>query len=121
MPGTPFQAGHMHNGFLEALYNNGLIGLFLMLMIHVVIVRNLWKTMRGEVSPRAQRLAIGSMAIYTNLLINGMFNATFSGRANSQFMLLLAMVIVSIRLVREVKPSRMLERPAPAWAQVVQS
>jgi len=77
--------------------------------------------MRGEVSPRAQRLAIGSMAIYTNLLINGMFNATFSGRANSQFMLLLAMVIVSIRLVREVKPSRMLERPAPAWAQVVQS
>jgi hypothetical protein len=121
MPGTPFQAGHMHNGFLEALYNNGLIGLFLMLMIHAVIVRNLWKTMRGEVSPRAQRLAIGSMAIYTNLLINGMFNATFSGRANSQFMLLLAMVIVSIRLVREVKPSRLLERPAPAWAQVVQS
>jgi hypothetical protein len=83
-------------------------------MVHVVIVRNLWKTMRSDVSPRAQRLAIGSMAIYTNLLINGMFNATFSGRANAQFMMLLAMVIISIRLVKEVRtPSA---RPLPAWA-----
>jgi hypothetical protein len=89
-------------------------------MIHAVIVRNLWKTMRGEVSQRTQRLAIGSMAIYTNLLINGMFNATFSGRANSQFMLLLAMVIISIRLVREVRSPRTVQRPAPAWAQVVE-
>jgi len=114
MPGTPFQAGHMHNGFLEALYNNGLIGLFLIVMVHVVIVRNLWKTMRSDVSQGARRLAIGSMAIYTNLLINGMFNATFSGRANAQFMMLLALVIISIRLVKEVRiPSA---RPLPAWA-----
>jgi O-antigen ligase len=117
MPGTPFQAGHMHNGFLEALYNNGLIGLFLIVMVHVVIVRNLWKTLRGDVSPRVQRLAIGSMAIYTNLFINGMFNATFSGRAGAPFMMLLALVIVSERLAKEIKqpkraPSSSL---APAW------
>jgi hypothetical protein len=116
MPGTPFQAGHMHNGFLEALYNNGLIGLILIVMVHVVIVRNLWKTIRGDVSPRAQRLAIGCMAIYTNLLINGMFNATFSGRAGAPFMMLLALVIVSVRLVKEVSPPRVARRPLPAWA-----
>jgi hypothetical protein len=115
MPGTPFQAGHMHNGFLEALYNNGLIGLFLIVMVHVVIVGNLWKTMKSDISPRAKRLAIGSMAIYTNLLINGMFNATFSGRAGAQFMMLLALVYVSIRLVQEVRPARVNQRPVPAW------
>ncbi len=111
MPGTPFQAGHMHNGFLEALYNNGLIGLFLIVMVHVVIVSNLWKTMRANVSPRVQRLAIGSMAIYTNLLINGMFNATFSGRAGAPFMMLLAMVVLSARLAKEVPA----QAPVAAW------
>jgi hypothetical protein len=116
MPGTPFQAGHMHNGFLEALYNNGLIGLFLIVMVHVVIVGNLVKTMRSEVSPRAQRLAIGSMAIYTNLLINGMFNATFSGRAGAPFMMLLALVVVSVRLAQEVKEPKSIQRARPAWA-----
>jgi len=116
MPGTPFQAGHMHNGFLEALYNNGLIGLVLIVMVHVVIVRNLWKTLRSDVSPRAQRLAIGSMAVYTNLLINGMFNATFSGRAGAPFMMLLALVIISARLVKEVNPPRIVQRSVPAWA-----
>src|ERR1051326_417414 len=48
MPGTPFQAGHMHNGFLEALYNNGIIGLFAVLMVHVAIVRNLYKIGRAS-------------------------------------------------------------------------
>jgi hypothetical protein len=118
MPGTPFQAGHMHNGFLEALYNNGLIGLVLIVMVHVVIVLNLWKTMKSPVSPRAQRLAIGSMAIYTNLLINGMFNATFSGRAGAQFMMLLALVMVSERLASEIpqaEPERA-RKVASAWA-----
>jgi hypothetical protein len=57
------------------------------------------------------------MAIYTNLFINGMFNATFSGRAGAPFMMLLALVIVSERLAKEIKqpkraPSSSL---APAW------
>lgn len=115
MPGTPFQAGHMHNGFLEALYNNGLIGLVLIVMVHVVVVRNLYRTIRGDVSPRAQRLAIGCAAIYANLLINGMFNATFSGRAGAPFMMLLALVILSTRLVKEIRQPGTTLRPVPAW------
>ena len=31
--GVSWDPGHMHNGFLEALYNNGFLGLFLMLAI----------------------------------------------------------------------------------------
>lgn len=116
MPGTPFQAGHMHNGFIEAVYNNGLIGLFLIVMVHIVIVRNLWKALKANVSPRTQRLAIGCMAIYTNLLINGMFNATFSGRAEAPFMMLLAMVVVSVRLAKEVDTQHQAAlASAPAW------
>jgi hypothetical protein len=115
LPGTPFQAGHMHNGFLEALYNNGLIGLVLIVMVHFVIVRNLYHVIRGEVSPRAQRLAIGCAAIYSNLLINGMFNATFSGRAGAPFMMLLALVILSTRLAQELRQPVGLQRQVPAW------
>jgi len=29
-----WQPGHLHNGFLEVLYNNGLVGLFVMVMMH---------------------------------------------------------------------------------------
>ena len=117
MPGTPFQAGHMHNGFVEALYNNGIVGLLLVLMIHGVIVRNLFKTMRSSVAPRTQKLSVGCAAIYANLLINGMFNATFSGRANAPFMMLLALVVISARLVQEV-PSHRATSLVPAWAQI---
>ena len=56
------------------------------------------------------------MAVYTNLLINGMFNATFSGRAGAPFMMLLALVIISARLVKEVNPPNVMQRPVPAWA-----
>jgi len=119
MPGTPFQAGHMHNGFLEALYNNGLLGLVLILMVHVAIVRNLVRTIRGDVPARAFQLAVGCSAIYTNLLINGMFNATFGGRAIPPFMLLLALFFISDRLSKEVRKPVWAERTASAWAQQI--
>jgi O-antigen ligase len=117
MPGTPFQAGHMHNGFMEALYNNGILGLSLVVMIHAVIVRNLLKTMRSDVAARTQKLSVGCAAIYANLLINGMFNATFSGRANAPFMMLMALVVISAKLVKEV-PSPRTSSSVPAWSQV---
>lgn len=116
MPGTPFQAGHMHNGFMEALYNNGILGLFAVLMVHLAIVRNLYKAIRGGLSQRARQLSIGCGAVYANLLINGMFNATFSGRANAPFMMLLALVVISSRLVREVQSPGVMQGPAPTWA-----
>ena len=98
--GVPWDAGHMHNGFLEVLYNNGLIGFVLVLAIHVVIVRNLLRVMR-RVAPSdyLYQLGVGCFAVYINLLINGFANASFGGRAWHPFMVLLALVVISDKLV----------------------
>jgi O-antigen ligase len=98
--GTFAQAGHTHNGFIEALYNNGLGGLLILVGIHFVIVKNLWQALKDASNRNAHLLAVGSSAIYVNLLINGLFNATFGGRASTPFMLLLGLVVVSEALRR---------------------
>jgi O-antigen ligase len=98
--GTFAEAGHTHNGFIEALYNNGLVGLCILVGIHFVIVKNLWRALKGSPNRNAHLLAVGSSAIYVNLLINGFFNATFGGRASTPFMLLLGLVVVSEVLQR---------------------
>jgi O-antigen ligase len=93
--GTFAGAGHTHNGFMEALYNNGLVGLCILVGIHFVIVKNLWRTVKGPPNRSAHLLAAGSSAIYVNLLVNGFFNATFGGRSGAPFMLLLGLLVVS--------------------------
>ncbi len=90
-----WDAGHMHNGFLETLHNTGLIGLLLMLAIHGVIVRNIVAVLRLKSSRTVRLMAAGALAVYLNLLLNGMLEALFGGRASSYFMLLLALVAIS--------------------------
>jgi O-antigen ligase len=102
--------GHLHNGFLEVAYNNGSVGLGILLMIHFMILRNVFLSIRNAAALRAERprdqessrayiLAVGSLALYANLTLNGLFNATFGGRARSPFMLFLA-VFVMVDLLR---------------------
>jgi O-antigen ligase len=91
-------ASHMHNGFIEALYNNGLIGLTIIVVIHFLIVRNLWRSFKNPPNGNGRLLTIGSWAIYFNLLVNGLFSATFSGRTDPAFMLLLGLLVVSEKL-----------------------
>jgi O-antigen ligase len=101
--GTFAQAGHTHNGFIEALYNNGLVGLCILVGIHFVIVKNLRRALKEPPNRNAYLLAAGSSAIYVNLLVNGLFNATFGGRASTPFMLLLGLVVVSEVLQRNTR------------------
>ena len=104
-------AANLHNGFLEVTYNNGFIGLGLMIMIHVLIIRGILRSLRAastlrERMPGDRRvtvmhlLAVGSLAIYANLFINGLFNNAFGGRAHSAYMLFLAMFFVVQALQR---------------------
>lgn len=96
---VPFGAPHMHNGFLEVLYNDGIVGLLVMSLIQIVITVNLVKAFRRSRSSRALRLfTVGSIVLFLNLLINGLFNASFGGRAEAPFMLLLALVAISENL-----------------------
>jgi O-antigen ligase len=92
------EAGHLHNGFLEVLYNNGLIGLVLLLLMHFSILRNLLYVAKHPISRGAYFLAIGCSAVYVNLLLNGLFNASFGGHAYAPFMLFLALVLASEKL-----------------------
>jgi O-antigen ligase len=96
---------HLHNGFLEVAYNNGIAGLGLMVLLHLLILRNIFKsigavaTLRGRMPANrsvttAHLLTVGSLAIYVNLFMNGMFAATFGGRAMSPFVLFLGLFVV---------------------------
>ncbi len=97
--GVAWDPGHMHNGFLEALYNNGFLGLLVMIAIHACILRGIFRILRNPaVNERLRALAIGCAAIYFNILLNGMFNASFGGRAGGTFVALLALITIGERL-----------------------
>ena len=105
--------GHLHNGFLEVTYNSGIIALALMLVLHFMILRNSYLAIRDAALLRAEKpydreisrayiLAVGSLALYANLTINGMFNATFGGRPRSPFMLFIALFLLVNSLRRYI-------------------
>jgi len=101
-----WDAPQLHNGFLEALYNEGLLGLIPVLMIHVVIIRNLIRVLRRASSDGGiYRIATGCFALYVHLLINGFFNASFGGKPRPSFILLMGLVLVSNKLFELVSPS----------------
>jgi O-antigen ligase len=107
-----WQPGHLHNGFLEVWYNNGLIGLFIMLMMHGMIIRNLVRVMRRVSLP----LAAGCFAVYLNILINGMVSRAFGSRPDATFTMMFALVFVSERLLQET--GQMQEHTASNWTMV---
>jgi O-antigen ligase len=110
--GIPWDAGHMHNGFLEALYNDGIVGLILIVLMHAIILKNFVFLIcrHSLIEPKTFRICAGCLAIYANLLINGMFNASFGGRPEASFMTLMALVIVSDVLATLKLPTQVLDR-----------
>jgi len=110
-----WQPGHLHNGFLEVMYNNGIIGLAVLLMLHGWIVRNLVKVMRSVNHDHPLRqLAVGCFAIYLDILINGLVSRTFGSRPDATFMVLFSLVFVSDRLLMAAKKKAEV-REMPAW------
>jgi len=97
--GIVWDPGHLHNGYLEALYNNGFLGLALVVAIQCAIIASLARVVRlPGCPPYLKTAAIGGGAILLNLLVNGMSNAVFGGRAEGMCMIMLALVPVSERL-----------------------
>lgn len=93
-------APQLHNGFLEAAYNAGVVGLIFMLMILVVIPKNLYRVLRRvPKDDPLYRVAAGCFALYVFLVINGCFNSSFGGKCTSPFMVLLGLVIISQKLL----------------------
>jgi O-antigen ligase len=99
-----WQPLHLHNGFLEVMYNSGLIGLFVTMMMQGWIVRNLVQAMRViRQNHPLRRLAIGCFAVYLDILINGLVSRTFGSRPDATFMILFSLVFVSDRLLAAAK------------------
>lgn len=102
-------AGHLHNGFLEVMYNNGIVGLVPILVFFWVTAKNLLQSLgtasRNQRS-RDQRwsqvylLTLGCVVMFVNLFLNGLFEASFGARAVSLFMLLIAVFCLSRLLLR---------------------
>jgi O-antigen ligase len=89
---------HTHNSFLEPLYNNGIPGLLLVLIMNFIIARNLLLIIRHPASREAYFLGVGGFAIYVSLFINGMLKVTFGGSPDICFTMFLALVVISIKL-----------------------
>jgi len=99
-----WDAGQMHNAFLEVLYNNGCVGLLLVLAMNACIVRNLWRVHRSSGDPRLRTLASGCSALYCFLLLNGFVEPTFGGRPSCVFLLFQGLVVLSEGLRRSAVP-----------------
>lgn len=98
-----WQVPHLHNGFLEALYNSGVIGLSVISIILIIIPWNLCRVLRrAPPASRIYEIATGCLALYAFLLINGCFNSSFGGKPTVPFMLMLALVVSSQKLLEQV-------------------
>jgi O-antigen ligase len=106
---------HLHNGFLEVMYNNGLIGLFVILMMLGWTVRNLFNVIRTvDTDNPIHQLAAGCFAIFFNIFVNGMVSRAFGSRPDGTFMVLFSMVFVSDRLLAAARKKAEV-REMPQW------
>jgi O-antigen ligase len=115
--GIPWYAGHMHNAFLESLYNNGLPGLLLLLAMNYLIARDLFLIYRNTRRRETKLVAISLLSIFSFLFLNGLTEPYFGGQASAFYLLLFSLLgmsswlrAYSADLVRQV-PER---RTAPA-------
>jgi O-antigen ligase len=106
---------HLHNGFLEVMYNNGLIGLGVILMMQGWLVRNLVGVMKAvEYDNPLHQLAVGCFAVYLDILLNGLVSRTFGSRPDGTIMILFSLVFVSDRLLAAARKKAEV-REMPAW------
>ncbi len=111
-----WEAGHLHNAFLDVLYNNGIVGFLLVLCINFSVVRNLLRGLKHpETSRRQFEISVAFLAIYSNLLINSFFNAIIGGRPSALFMIFLAVYMFSELLRTTLTQSDRRGREATTW------
>ena len=102
---------HVHNGFLEVAYNNGAVGEFLLLAIHFIMLRNIFRSMKiskylRNLRPASQQawqaylFSIGWLALYVHTFLQGLFGGQFGGRCMSPYMLWLALAMLSAITLR---------------------
>jgi O-antigen ligase len=89
---------NMHNAFIEVLYNNGIVGLAIILALIYVTVRTIWGLVRRKSSREVFVLAAGLLALEAYFLLNGMLESTFGGHPHAFFVFFLVLAALAERL-----------------------
>jgi O-antigen ligase len=91
VPGIHWYAGHMHNAILEALYNNGLPGLAILLAINWFIATDLISLYRHSARREIRIVATSLIALFAFLFLNGLTEPYFGGQASAFYLLFLGL------------------------------
>jgi O-antigen ligase len=92
------EADHIHNTFLEILYNNGIVGLLPILIMSVVIVINLARVIKRPATPQARYYGAAALALYLHLLLWGVTAPTFGSAPDNRFMTFFTVLVISMFL-----------------------
>jgi O-antigen ligase len=112
-----WDAGHLHNAFLEVMYNNGLVGLLLMLAVNGCIVRNVWIVLRRSRDHNLRTLTSGSFVLYVFLMLNGFVEPTFGGRPSCVFLVFQGLLLLTYGLRKAVPEPVEIQHPVlPHWS-----
>lgn len=89
---------HMHNAFIEVLYNNGIAGLLLILAMIFITVKSARRMIRRKSSREVFLLAAGLLSLEVYLLLNGLTEPTFAGHPYTFFVFFLILFVLTERL-----------------------
>lgn len=98
VPGAFQEAGNMHNSFLEVLYNNGLVGLALILGMNLIMAVNLKDIIMHATTPHIRCYAAAALALQVHLVVWGLVAVTFGGAPDDRFMTFFAIFLISMLL-----------------------
>jgi O-antigen ligase len=95
-------AAHLHNSFLEALYNNGVLGLFVYLVLIYMTIRSLMSVLFQPKTLEINNLTTGFFGVFLVLFTNSFFEATFGGRVTAPTPLFFVTVLLAQYLQKEL-------------------
>jgi O-antigen ligase len=76
-PDATFESGHFHNNFIQITVMTGAVGLAAFVFWLVAAARQLARARRAALDRKDLSLATGAIAVFTALLVAGMFDFTF--------------------------------------------
>ena len=113
-----WDAGHLHNAYLEVAYNNGLLGLLLIIGINFLLLRSLFRLLRHGASGELRSLAAVLICLHSFLLLTSITEASFGGRPSAFFLLFLVLFGLSVALTEtQTAYSSLLSRPYDVQTQ----
>jgi exopolysaccharide production protein ExoQ len=90
-----WQPTHMHNVFVEVLYNNGIVGLFLLLALNGILIKNLVAFFKEHRKGRFASLMFGITSAYIYLIILSFVRPAFGGRPTHEFMIFISLLVLT--------------------------